>query len=177
MGGVTVKRVVILIIGSLMLSSVIAHSQTSRRGGSRQRARAAAAEKRLAEIQAGRQRIATEIKALTQFLYLLGGVSKSIESAERANRNREASALSAEQIEKNRASVKASVRNVREGLDKLEMSFRSNPALTNYYPYVAAASRIGETAEVQAGANKLDEAGRTLINAVSQLTDALVTQR
>src|SRR4029077_15261786 len=84
----------------------------------------------------GREEIATQIKALTQFLYLLGGISKSIETAEQVNRSHEQSSagMSAEQIEQSKAKLKASIKSVRAGLDQLESSFRLNPVLQSYYP-------------------------------------------
>ncbi len=122
-------------------------------------------------------RIAVQIKALTQFLYLLGGISKTIESAEQSNRNREPSQLTPEQIEQTKAKVKESVRQVRAGLDDLERGFRFNPALTAFYPYLSGVAVIGRTAEGQAAGNQFDESARSLIRAVNKLTDALVAMR
>ena len=168
----------------LMLLPVVATSQTHRTSKSKRPAHtssstAAAAQKQATEIRAAREKIATQVKALTQFLYLLGSISKSIETAEQANRSRERSSLSMppDQIEKNKAKVKDSIRNVRAGLEGLESDLRSNPALTNYYPFVAGVARIAQDAESQATANNFDAAGRTLLTAVNKLADALVSTR
>ena len=137
------------------------------------------AEKEQSEIRAGRDRIASQIKALTQFVYVFAGVSKGIENAELANRNSEDSSatLSVEQIERNKAKVRDSIRNVRAGLDALESSFRFNPVLQNYYPSVAGVAKLVQTADSQVELNNLDQAGRSLIQAVNKLTDALVSLR
>jgi hypothetical protein len=137
------------------------------------------AEKQQAEIRAGRERIALQIKTLTQFLYLYAGISKGIETAEMVNRNSEqtAAGLPPEQVQRNRAKVKDSVYNVRVGLDQLEAFFRTNPVLTNYYSSISGVAKLGQTAETQAGAGNLDQAGKTLISVVNKLTDALVTLR
>jgi len=134
------------------------------------------AEKQQAEIQAGRQQIAAQIKTLTQFLYLFGGISKSIETAEQVTRNHEESsiALSADRIAQNKTKVKASIRDVRAGLDQLESSFRLNPILQKFYANLDGVAKLGRTAESQAETNNLDQAGRSLIAAVNKLTDALV---
>jgi hypothetical protein len=110
---------------------------------------------------------------------LLGGVSKSIENAELANRNREDSSvsLSVEQLDRNKARVRDSIRNVRAGLEGLESSFRTNPVLQNYYPNLAGVAKLGQTAESQAGSSNFDQAGRSLIAAVNKLADALVALR
>jgi hypothetical protein len=154
-------------------------AQTTKRSKAKRSSSVTYAQKQLAEVRAGRERIASQIKTLTQFLYLLGSISKTIETAEQVNRNREDSSvgMSVERIEQNKAKVKDSIRNVRAGLDQLEASFRNNAALHNYYPNLAGAARIGQTAESQASTNNFDQAGRTLITAVGKLTDALVAMR
>src|SRR5262245_18989964 len=132
------KRALILALTCVVLSVSTAASQTHRRTRSSRSTRSSHsrpkppttsyADKQQAEIKAGRERIAGQIKALTQFLYLLAGISKGIDTAEQVNRNHEDSsaALSADQITLNRTKVRESIRNVRVGLDQLEASFRNN---------------------------------------------------
>jgi hypothetical protein len=134
-------------------------------------------EKSAVEIKAGRDRVATQIKTLTQFLYLLGGIAKDLESADKATSGLDAASTA---IERNRASktkIRASIRNVREGLDKLESDFRLSPVLRSYYPYISGVAIIGETAENQAAANRINEAGKSLIKVVDRLADALAAMR
>jgi len=85
--------------------------------------------------------------------------------------------LSDEQISRNKAKVRDSIRNVRAGLEELEASFRSNPALQTYYPNLAGVAKLGQAAEAQAGSGTLDAAGRSLIAAVNKLADALAAFR
>jgi hypothetical protein len=66
---------------------------------------------------------------------------------------------------------------MREGLDRLESDFRSNPALKSYYPYISGVAIMSETAENQAASNRFDEAGRSLLKVVSKLSDALAAMR
>ncbi|HKP88153.1 MAG TPA: hypothetical protein VJZ26_18755 [Blastocatellia bacterium] len=172
------RKAFVLALACVILSPSPASSQRRRRSSPKRSAPVSkVAEKSPAEIQAARERVAAQIKVLSQFLYLLGGITKGIESADQAARNREASSLAVEQNERNKAKVKESLRNVREGLDKLETDFRSNPKLKSYYPYIAGVARIGETAENQAAANRFDEAGRSLVKAANQLADALAAMR
>ncbi len=174
------KKVLVLAVVCLVLSSTVATSQTRRRSTQKRPGSSTTfAEKQQAEISAGRQQIATQIKALTQFLYLFGGISKSIETAEQVNRNHEESSvgMSAERIEQNKAKLKGSIKNVRVGLEQLESSFRLNPVLQTYYPNLAGVARLGQTAETQAAANSFDQAGRSLIAAANKLADALVSLR
>jgi hypothetical protein len=142
-----------------------------------ERATKAASEKTAAELQSGRERLAQQIKTLSQFLYLFGGISKGIESVDQAARDRMSSSASIEQNQRIKAKVKESIGNVRQGLDKLEADFRINPALRSHYTYVAGVAGIGQAAESQAAADRFDEAGRSLLKAVNQLADALAAIR
>jgi hypothetical protein len=136
-------------------------------------------EKQQAEIRSGREQIATQIKALTQFLYLFGNISKGIETAELVSRNNEQTsvAMSAERIAQSKAKLKDSIKTVRVGLDQLESSFRLNPVLQSQYPKLAGVAKLGQTAESQAATNNFDQAGRSLLAAVNKLADALVALR
>ena len=173
------KRAFILVLTCILLSTTAANSQTRRRRTAKRPATASTsyAEKQQAEIRAGRTRIAVQIKALTQFLYLLGGISKTIESAEQANHNSGPSQLTPEQIEQTKTRIKESIKNVRAGLEELERGFRFNPALTTFYPSLSGVAVLAKTAEGQASSNNFDQSGRTLLKAVDKLTDALVAMR
>lgn len=175
------KRAFVVALACIILSSVPATSQTRRRSAQKRGAAPSTsfAEKQQAELRAGRERIATQIKALTQFLYLFGNISKGIETAEQVNRNREQTSvgMTAERIEQSKVKVKDSIKTVRAGLDQLESSFRLNPVLQSYYPKLAGVAKLGQTAESQAAANSFDQAGRSLIAAVNRLADALVALR
>lgn len=172
------KRALVLALACIALSSATAPSQTRRRSTPRRRAPSTTTfeEKRQAEMRAGRQQIATQIKALTQFLYLFGGISKGIETAEMVNRNREETSvgMSQDRLAQNKAKLKDSIKNLRTGLDQLESSIRLNPVLQSYYPSLAGVARLGQTAESQAAANNFDQAGRSLVAVVNKLADALV---
>lgn len=175
-----VKRAFALALACIFLSSVPAASQTKRRSAQKHPAASTSfAEKQQAEIRAGRQQIAAQIKALSQFLFLFGNVAKGIETAEQVNRNHEQTSVGmpAERIEQSKAKVKDSIKTVRTGLDQLESSFRLNPVLQTYYPNLAGVAKLGQTAESQAAANSFDQAGRSLIAAVNKLADALVALR
>lgn len=174
------RRVLILILACVVLSSMTAFSQTRRRTAKKPTAPTSTfAEKQQAEIRAGREQLASQIKTLTQFLYLFGGISKTIETAEQVIRNHEQSSvgLPPERLEQNKAKLRENIRNVRVGLEKLEASFRLNPVLQSYYPNLAGVAKLAQSAENQASAGGFDQAGRSLIAAVNKLTDVLVSLR
>ena len=169
------RRILVLVLMTAFLSPVTAISQTRTRRSTPTRRSAPAAG---AEAQrAGAARVAEQIKVLTRFIYLLGGVAKGLEGVDDATRRNEASPAVVEQATKNKATVRASIQSVREGLDKLEIDFRTTPELQRYYIKLAGVASGAASAEELAAANQFDRAGRTLLNVVNQLTDVLLEMR
>lgn len=126
---------------------------------------------------AGAQRVADQIKHLTRFTYLLGGVSSGIAAVDEAVRRNEASPTLVQQNQQSKATVKNSIQGFRETLDKLEIDFRATPELQPYYIKLAGVAAGAATAEEQAAANQFDRAGRTLLDVISRLADVLVIMR
>lgn len=171
------KRAAILAVALMLLLPVITLSQTKKHRTTTRRPRTVASQKTSDQVNDGATHVADQIKILTRFLYLLGGVSKGIEAADAAARRKEAPPAVIQQTEKSKATVKASLQNVREGLDKLEIEFRTTPALQRYYIKLAGVASGAATAEDQAGVGQFDQAGRTLLGVVSRLTDVLLEMR
>ena len=170
------RKFILVVLVCLLICSTTALSQSRRRSSSKSRAtaaKAAAAEKTAADLKAGRDRVAAELKNLTRFIYLLAGITKTIEAADQSARGRQASPVALEQNERSKTKIKDSLKTVSDGLTKLEADFRDNPSLRNSYFYVSGVARFGDTAQNQAAANRFDEAGRTLLDAVGKLADAL----
>jgi hypothetical protein len=165
---------ILILLGTIHVLSITAPSQTGRRASYAQRASAA---KTADQIKAGRTRVSAQIKVLTHFLYLFGGVAKNAELGAPIGHNGEVPSVVREQNQRSEAKVRDSVTNVRSGLDQLEAYFQTTPALKKYYPYVAGIGNTGRTAESQAAANNFDEAGKSLLKAVDQLADALAGMR
>jgi hypothetical protein len=164
------KRQTTLLIAILVLSSTTVVSQTRRRTTPRTTPAPIISEAR----RQGAVRVADELKTLTRFLYLLGGVAKGIEEMDNAARRNEASPAILEQSKKNKLTVKTSIQSIRERLDKLEIDFRTTPDLQRYYIKLAGVASGAATAEQQAAANQLDQAGRSLLGVVNRLSDVLV---
>jgi len=125
----------------------------------------------------GATKVADQIKNLTRFVYLLGGVAKGIEQVDEAAKKNEASPTALQQNDQNKTTVKTSLRNVREGLDQLEIYFRSTPELEGYYLKLAGSASGAASAEDLAAAGRFDQAGRTLLGVVNRLTDVLLAMR
>ena len=125
----------------------------------------------------GATHVADQIKTLTKFIYILGGVAKGLEVVDDAARRNEASPAILEQSKKNKLQVKANIQSVREGLDRLEFEFSSNMELRRYYTRLAGVAAGAAKAEEQAAANQFDRAGRTLLDVIGRLTDVLLEMR
>ena len=89
----------------------------------------------------------------------------------------EASPTALQQNEQNKATVKNSLRNVREGLDQLEIYFRSTPGLEGYYTKLVGSASGAAAAEDLAAAGRFDQAGRAMLGVVNRLTDVLLLMR
>jgi hypothetical protein len=177
-------RIVILAFACLLSLAAAGLAQTRSRTTTKRRATTTAtttktsAQQASAEAKtAGATKIADQIKNLTRFLYLLGGVAKGIEQVDEAVRKNEASPTAVQQNTQNKATVKTSLQNVREGLDQLEIYFRSTPELQVYYLKLAGSASGAASAEDQAAAGHFDQAGRTMLGVVNRLTDVLLAMR
>lgn len=169
------RRTIILALAFVSLLPATTLAQTRRRTSTA--ARNAAAQ-RASEVQRqGATRVADQIKTLTRFIYLLGGVAKGIEQTDEAIRRNQASPTLMEQSTRNKATVKTSLQSVRVGLDSLEIQFRTTPDLQRYYIQLAGVAAGAAKAEELAGANQYDRAGRALLDVVNRLTDVLVAMR
>lgn len=168
------QRTLALLVIATFLSPAAVLAQTRKRTA--KTTRAAAAQPAEAQRQ-GATRVADQIKVLTKFIYLLGGVAKGLETADDAARRKEASDADINKTNQSKASVRASIQSVREGLDKLEIDFRTTPELQRYYIKLAGVAAGAANAEDLAAANQFDRAGRALLDVVNHLTDVLLEMR
>jgi hypothetical protein len=132
------------------------------------------AAKTAAEVKAGRERVAAQIKILTQFLYVFGGVTKDVQAASATS---DAAPSASQQNQRSRARIIQSVSDVHSGLQQLETYFGSSPILKKYYDSLSGVGAIGESARTAAAAGQFDDAGKSLLKAVDQLTDALAAMQ
>jgi hypothetical protein len=172
------KKIFVLVCLLLLSTTALSQtrSRTTRRSTQSSKTPKVSEQQSAAEAKtAGAMKVADQIKNLTKFLYLLGGVAKGIEDID-ARRN-EASPTALQKNEQNKAAVKSSLENVRVGLDQLEIYFRSTPGLQGYYVKLVGSASGAADAEAQAGAGHFDQAGRTLLGVVNRMTDVLVLMR
>ena len=170
------KLIATTLLTLILLAPSTAFSQTRTRS-SRQKP-SATANQRVSQVRtAGATRVAEQIKFLTTFIYLLGGVTSSIAAVDEAARRNEASPAVVQKNQQSKTQVKTSIQGFRETLDKLEIDFRAAPELQPYYIKLAGVAAGAATAEEQAAANQFDRAGRTLLGVINRLTDVLLLMR
>jgi hypothetical protein len=172
------KLVATTLLTITLLAPSTAFSQTRNRSTSRQKPTATTATQRVSQVRtAGATRVAEQIKLLSTFIYLLGGVSSGIAAVDEAVRRNEASPTLVQQNQQSKAQVKSSIQNFRVTLDKLEIDFRATPELQPYYIKLAGVAAGAATAEEQAAANQFDRSGRSLLGVINRLTDVLLLMR
>lgn len=170
------------ILFCVLLLATTAVSQTRTRRSTTQRRTpppATAAQQAAADARAdGATKIGIQIKNLTAFLYLLGGVAKRIEELDAAAKSiQDAPTTTVQQNEQNKTRLKSTFEDFRVGLDQLEIHFRGTPGLQSYYLKLAGSAAGAATAESQAAAGRFDQAGKTMLGVVNRLTDVLVIMR
>ena len=172
-GELTLKLIITFLLVAISLVPTTTLAQTRRRGSPSRTTATVPPDRRAA----GKKRVADQIKTLTRFIYVLGGVAKGLENVDDAERRNEAPPAVLEQAKQNKISVRGSIRKVREGLDQLESDFSSTTDLRGYYTRLAGVASGAAAAEEQAAANQFDKAGRTLLDVVNRLTDVLLEMK
>jgi len=174
----TLKRIAITLLTTLLLAPSTTFAQSRSRSTARPKTTQAQAQARSSQARtAGATKVADQIKFLTKFIYLLGGVTSGIAAVDEAERRKEASPALVQQNQQSKARVRSSIQGFRESLDKLEIEFRTTQDLQPYYIKLAGVAAGAATAEEQAAASQFDGAGRTLLNVIGRLTDVLVIMR
>jgi hypothetical protein len=168
------KKFIVAICAMILLSTA-SFAQTRKRQATKPPAKsrstsAATAEATAAVRTEGANRVAAQIKNLSRFLYLVGGVVKGIEAIDAQSKDGQTSPTN----EKNKAQLRASFTNFRVGLDSLEVYFRTTPELQPYYTKLVGSASGAASAEQQALAGQFDEASKSLLGVLGRLTDVLV---
>ena len=152
---------------ALALGGPEAAAQTRNRRSTPQRRRAPAPAPSETQMNSARLRVADQVKKMTRFLYLYGRFSKDLELTG-------TQAAGSEVAARTRAQLLDIVRGVRSDLDQLEADFRLTPGLQRHYQTLQGVAQRAADAESQVAANRLDQAGRALVEVVNQLTDVLL---
>ena len=164
----------LLTVCLLLLDASPAAAQTRNRRTTTQRRRAASTQRGESNAVAlGRLKLAEKIKVISEFLYVYGGIASQVEETERQARAANAPAELRALADRSRAALQRNITAVRDGLDQLELEFRTTPELQRHYNRIAGVAAAAADAEELVAAGQIKPAGRKLLLVVNQLTDAL----
>lgn len=128
-----------------------------------------------AEVKASARKVSDQLKNVTRFVYLLGGIAKNIEAIDLDSKTRKLSASALNLNETNKKAVIVAITNFRAGLAALETEFRSKPALKLYNFQIQGISDLSAQAEDLAANGQFTEAGKVFLSIVEKLSDTLVS--
>jgi hypothetical protein len=153
----------------LMASNI--YGQTRRRTTNRRSRPAAKSQPTAALTATVAVKVADQIKSIGRFLYLYGPISKELAASEVAAKGDQSAA---EALARNKAKLREAFHNYRVQMDELETTFSGSSELRPYYTKLLGVAAGAAQAEDSVAASRYDQAGRSLLEVMSRLTDVLV---
>ena len=156
----------------IALSSSIVLGQKNRPGTKKAAAQAVPAASAV-EVREGADKVAIQIKNVTKFLYMLGGIAYGIEGLDAQAKTKTLSQSTLDANAANKAKVMQAIRNLRAGIATLEVEFRTKPGLRKFLPQIDGVTQISAECEDLAAAGRFSESGQPLLMLVEKLSDVL----
>jgi hypothetical protein len=128
---------------------------------------------RNAAILPATEKVGNQIKNLAQFILLMGNTVPVIQQLEASKSGGTASQSARAQAETGKKSLVSAITIFKNAMATLEDEFRASPILRPYLSQLVGVSEYAATAEQQAAAGQFNQAGRSLLLVVNQLTDVL----
>ncbi len=128
-------------------------------------------------MRAEASQVATQIKNVSNFIYIYGKIVSSLETAEEHAKNNLTSPEIQAKYKRGKDTLIGRIRDLRAGLDDMANSFRANPRLQVQYLKLSYASDAVLNAERLATAGRYNEAGQSLVTVVERLTETIVSMR
>jgi hypothetical protein len=126
------------------------------------------------EIRIGANNVAVQLKKVSAFVYLLGGIARGIEDIDKDAKAGKLSRTIADKNQTYKQNVIASIQTLRVGLIQLESDFRVKAKLKPYLQSIQGITEISGVAEDQATNGEMVNAGKTLLQVIEKLADTLV---
>lgn len=126
------------------------------------------------DMRSGAEKVAIQVKNVSKFIYVLGGVAKGIEDLDK---DPKANKAARDANETNKREVIQALKNLRAGLTALEIEFRTKPTWRKAVPQIDGIAILSQDAESLAVAGKFVESGKPLLQVVEKLSDTLVALR
>jgi hypothetical protein len=125
------------------------------------------------EIKQGADKVSIQIKNVTKFIYILGGVASGFEVADKEAKSGKLSRALVDKNNQDKQPVISSIRNLKAGLAALEVEFRTKPALKNYLFQIQGITDLTTQTEDLASAGRFSESGKPLLLVIEKLADTL----
>jgi len=128
-------------------------------------------------MRAEASQVATQIKNVSNFIYVYGKIVNSLEVADEQVKNKQTSPEIQAKNQKSKDALILRMSDLRAGLENVAKSFQANPRMQVQYLKLTYATDAVLNAQRLAVAGKYDEAGKLLITSVERLTDTMVSMR
>jgi len=129
------------------------------------------------DMRAEASQVATQIKNVSNFIYVYGKIVNSLEVADEQVKNKQTSPEIQAKNQKSKDALILRMSDLRAGLENVAKSFQANPRMQVQYLKLTYATDAVLNAQRLAAAGKYDEAGKSLVTSVERLTDAMVSMR
>jgi hypothetical protein len=116
-------------------------------------------------------RVADQIKSLGRFLYLYGPISRELAASDAGGADQ---AAASETMQRNRAKLRDVFRDYRMQMDELETTFSSSNELRPYYTKLLGVAAKAAQAEESVASGRYNDAGSSLLEVMTRLTDVLL---
>ena len=125
------------------------------------------------EIKDGANKVSIQLKNVSKFIYVLGGVATGFEVVDKDAKSGKLSRSAIDKNNQEKQAVITSIRNLKAGLAALEVEFRTKPSLKNYLFQIQGITDLTTQSEDLAMAGRFIDSGRVLLNVVEKLADTL----
>lgn len=125
------------------------------------------------EVREGADKVAIQIKNVTKFLYMLGGIAYGIEDLDAQAKTKTLPKSTVDANAANKAKVMQAIRNLRAGIATLEVEFRTRPGLKKFLPQIDGVTQISAECEDLAASGRFSDSGQPLLILVEKLSDVL----
>ena len=174
-----VLAALIAIVWALQTSSLAQKPQTSSSTAQKKRpaTRAKPTPTPVPDMRAEASQVATQIKNVSNFIYVYGKIVNALEIDEDQVQHKETSPEIQAKIKKSKKLLIARIRDLQTGLENVATGFQANPRLQVQYLKLTHATDAVLNAQRLASTGQYDEAGKSLVAAVERLTDTMVSMR
>ncbi len=170
-----IKNLIVFVFALSFIFGLATDSNAQRRKPRAKKATAkTAAPSSNTELQQGAKDVGIQLKNVSKFVFVLGGVAKGIEAIDKDVKAGKASKEIADKNAQFKADVITSIRALRAGLVKLEIDFRTKEPLKKYLVNMQKLTQQTNRVEDLAIAGQFNGAGQELLLVVETLTDTLV---